>query len=126
MLVEKKKYILISEDEPGYANVLENKLSSKGFKVGVARDGAETMIKLREEQPDLLVLDLMMPKKDGFSVLRDVRSDKDLGKIPVIIVSNLGQEVDKEKVLKMGAVDYFIKTNVSIYEIVEGISKHLK
>jgi len=118
------KKILIAEDEKPIAKAMELKLVHSGFEVQVAFDGEEALEALKKEEFDLVILDLIMPKRDGFSTLQEIK--KRGIKIPVIISSNLSQEEDFKKAKELGAVDFFIKSNTPINDIVESIKKYLK
>jgi len=89
----------------------------------VAHNGVDAVSMLRGAKPkfDLFVMDLVMPEKDGFAVLEDMKKDQD--NTPVIVASNLSQKEDMERVKKLGAVDYFVKSNVSLSDIVQNINK---
>lgn len=117
------KKILIVEDEKPMARALVLKLTKEGYQAEAAYDGDEAMEKLDKEKYDLILLDLMMPKKDGFSVLADLKNKKK--KIPVIVSSNLSQEEDLAKAKKLGAVDFFVKSNTPISEVVKRVKKVL-
>ena len=106
--------------------ILTVKLKRAGFDVFLAIDGEEGIKKAKETKPDLILLDLILPKINGFAVLSEIKKTPVLKKVPVVILSNLGQESDVEKGLRMGAEDYLIKTNLSLSEIVEKVKKHLK
>lgn len=120
-----KKYILVAEDDKFYGKIFKRKFSKEGYDVEVASDGEKTLEKMRDKKPDLLLLDLVMPVKDGFEVLEEMQANDQLKGIKVIVISNLGQEGDVEKAKKLGASDYFIKSNVSIKEVVEIVKKNL-
>jgi len=107
--IMKRNKILIVEDEEILLGVLQKKLSAEGFEVAMARNGEEGLEKIREIKPDLVLLDIIMPKKDGFAVLEEMAAEKEMKNIPVIMISNSGQELELEKALKMGAKDFFIK-----------------
>ena len=115
------KKILIAEDEKPMANAMETKLTSEGFEVKIVEDGDEALNLLKKEKFDLFLLDLIMPKVDGFSVLEEMKEKKI--KVPVIILSNLSQEEDIKKTKALGAKGYFIKSNMSLGEIVSQIKK---
>lgn len=117
------KKILIAEDEKPIAKAMELKLNHSGFEARAVFDGEEALEALAKEKFDLVVLDLIMPKRDGFSTLSEIK--KRGIKVPVIISSNLSQEEDKEKAKNMGAIDFFIKSNTPINEIVDNIKKYL-
>jgi DNA-binding response OmpR family regulator len=122
--MENKKKILVTDDEFAIANALSLKLSKLGFDVKIANDGEEAFNLIKSENFDIVLMDLMMDKKDGFSVLEDMRKEN-IG-TPVIITSNLGQDEDKERAEKLGAVGYFVKSNTPISEIVEKVEKILQ
>jgi len=119
----KAKKVLIVEDERPMSKALKIKLEHEGLTVDVADDGAEGLVRLREGGYDLVVLDLIMPNVDGFTVLETMRSEG--LKTPVVVASNLSKEGDSDRVKSLGAIDYFIKSNTSLSEIVQNIIKHL-
>jgi DNA-binding response OmpR family regulator len=85
------------------------RLEVNGFKVVAAKDGQEAIDKTKKENPDLLILDLMMPKLDGFEVCRMLKFDDNFRDLPIIVLSALDQQQDREKAIKAGADEYFIK-----------------
>lgn len=117
--------ILVAEDDKAYANIYRVKLTNEGFSVDIATHGEEAITKARATKPDLILLDLIMPQKDGFDVLEALKSDNALKKIPVIIFSNLSQNEDLERAKKMGAADYLVKANISIHEMVDKVKKFI-
>ena len=119
----KEKKILIAEDEKPMARALELKLKSAGFDVKVVGDGEEALVEIVKGAYDLVLLDIMMPKKDGFVVLEEAKSRGNL--TPIIISSNLSQNEDIEKAKQLGAVDYYVKSDITISEIIERIKKAL-
>lgn len=119
------KNILIIEDDEQVARVYRVKLEQDGIKSATAGDGEEGLRKIISEKPDLVLLDLMLPKEDGFWVLEELKKKPELKKIPVIVLSNLGQKGDEERALGLGAKDYMIKTDVSIKEVVDKVKKFL-
>ena len=120
------KTILIIEDDKFLRELIVQKLIKEGFEISEAVDGEEGMKKVKEEKPDLILLDLILPGIDGFEVLARMKEDPVLAAIPVIILSNLGQKEDVERGLKLGAVDYLIKAHFTPREIIEKIKKALK
>jgi len=118
--------ILIIEDDKFLRELITRKLLNEAYEVSEAVDGEEGIKKIKEEKPDLILLDLILPGIDGFEVLSKMREDPALAQIPVIILSNLGQKDDVEKGLKMGAVDYLIKAHFTPGEIIEKIKVVLK
>lgn len=121
-----KKYVLIAEDDPAYGSVYQAKLENEGYEVAVVENGDMVLARMRERAPDLLILDLVMADKTGFEVLEELRNDMLLKDTKVIVASNLSQAVDRERVQKFNIVDYFVKSNVSIAEMVGKIKKALQ
>lgn len=121
---ESRKYILVAEDDPFYARIYHFKLKKEGYEVVVVGDGEELLKKARERRPDIILTDLVMPVMNGFEVLVELSKDSVLKDVPVIVFSSLGQEGDIERAKKFGADDYFIKTDVSIHELVEKVKKY--
>jgi DNA-binding response OmpR family regulator len=117
--------ILIVEDDKFLRELIAKKLKNEGFDVVEAVDGKEGLKKIKEERPDLVLLDLILPGIDGFEVLARVKEDPNLAQIPVIILSNLGQREEVERGLKLGARDYLIKAHFTPGEIVEKIKNIL-
>ena len=115
------KKILLVEDDKFLANLLKLKLEKQGFEVTQAFDGEEALKKLASFLPDLMLLDIILPKKNGFELMEDINKDPKLSKIPVIITSNLAQEEDISKGRNLGAIDYFVKSRSTIDELVEKI-----
>ncbi|MDP2656082.1 MAG: response regulator [bacterium] len=119
--MEKAKKILIMEDEKPMARALELKLTHAGFDAIAVFDGEAGMALLEKEEFGLIILDLVMPKMDGFSVLQALK-DKKID-IPVIVSSNLSQPDDETRARDLGAKDFFIKSNTPIASIVEHVQK---
>ncbi len=119
------KKILIVEDDNFLANAYRVKLSKAGFDIKNAYDGVEALSLLQTYTPDLILLDIVMPKKDGFTTLEEIKKNESLKNIPVILASNLGQKEDIEKGLKLGAIDFFVKTDFSLNNLIEKINKIL-
>ncbi|MDD5055655.1 MAG: response regulator [Candidatus Peribacteraceae bacterium] len=111
--------ILIVEDEKPLSHALAMKLKHDGFETDLATNGAEAIEKLKEQSFAMVLLDLIMPVVDGFGVLEEIRSRK--LKTPVIILSNLGQDEDRAKAKELGAVDYFVKSNTPIADIISRV-----
>jgi len=120
------KKILFIEDEPTLQKTAGEFLEQKGYEVQKALDG-ETGLKLaREHKPDLILLDLILPKKDGFEVLKELKGDKETADIAVIILTNLEGGVDVEKALELGATTYLVKANYKLEEVAKKIEELLK
>jgi len=118
--------ILIIEDDEFLRELITQKLVKEDFEISEAVDGEEGIKKIKEEKPDLVLLDLILPGIDGFEVLSRMKKELTLAPIPVIILSNLGQKDDVEKGLKMGAIDYLIKAHFTPGEIIDKIKAALK
>ncbi|OGZ17624.1 MAG: hypothetical protein A2Z78_00520 [Candidatus Nealsonbacteria bacterium RBG_13_36_15] len=118
--------ILIVEDDKFLRELIVQKLIKENYEVSEAIDGEQGIKKIKEEKPDLILLDLILPGIDGFEVLSRMKEDPELSSIPVIILSNLGQKEDVERGLKLGAIDYLIKAHFTPGEIIEKIKKALK
>ena len=115
------KKILFIEDEPALQKTLAGTLGREGYEVFSALDGdAGTALAVREH-PDLILLDLVLPKKDGFAVLEELKKNQETKNIPVIIMSNLESTGDVERALELGATTYLVKTSYSLEEIAEKI-----
>jgi CheY-like chemotaxis protein len=121
------KKILLVEDEDIMIDLLQRKLSKEGYEVSVARDGEEGLKKMREmdPKPDLILLDIIMPKMGGFEVMEEMAKDEKLKKIPVIVISNSGQPVELDKAKKLGAKDWLIKTEFDPKEVLEKVKKQI-
>lgn len=102
--------IIIIEDDHFFQNFYSIKLKDLGYQVEVANNGQEGIDKVKIYLPDLVLLDLIMPVKDGFQVLTELKSDPVLSKIPIIVFSTLGQETDIKKAISLGARDYINKS----------------
>lgn len=120
------KTILLAEDDQFLSNIFAAKLQAHGFRVIQAFDGEATLEKLKTERPDLILLDLIMPKKDGFEILAAIKATELLKTIPVVILSNLSQDEDIKKTRAMGAVGYLVKSNLTPQELVDRIRAFLR
>lgn len=120
-----KKKILVAEDDLFLANVYKSKLKKEGFDFQIAKDGDETMNLLKEFQPDLLILDLVMRGKDGFRVLEMIKLEPTLKNVIIVVASNLGQKEDINKCIALGASDYFIKSDVTLEAIITKVKNLL-
>jgi DNA-binding response OmpR family regulator len=120
------KRILIVEDDRFLRELIVKKLANEGYEALEAVDGEQGLQKTKEEKPDLILLDLILPGINGFEVLALKKDDASVSGIPVIILSNLGQKEDVEKGLGLGAVDYLIKAHFTPGEIIEKVRNILK
>lgn len=119
------KKILIAEDDKFLQNVYSVKFTKAGYKVFMASNGNEALKLIEQNAPDLILLDLVMPGKDGFSFLEDYSKNSKMNKIPVIVTSNLGQQEDIDKALKLGAKDYVIKSDMALSGLLEKVANIL-
>jgi len=117
--------ILVVEDDKFLRELISQKLVKESYNVSEAVDGEEGLKKVKDEKPDLVLLDLILPGIDGFEVLARMREEQGVAKIPVIILSNLGQKEDIEKGLSLGAVDYLVKAHFTPGEIIGKIKRIL-
>ena len=117
--------ILFVDDDNFLRKVYQAELAERNYEVVLAADGLEGLEKAQLEDPDLIILDMIMPKKNGFEVLTELQRNPKTRSIPVIILSNLGQEDDKKKGIDLGAVDYLKKDNMTLDLLVEKISQYL-
>jgi len=117
------KKILLIEDEEILINLLQKKLANEGYDISVARNGQEGLESIKEIRPDLILLDIIMPKMGGFEVLEEMQKDQELKNIPVIIISNSGQPVEIDRAQKLGVKDWLIKTDFDPQEVIDKVKK---
>lgn len=122
---DSKLKILFVDDDNFLRKVYKSELSEQGYEVILAADGEEGLEKAQISDPDLIILDMIMPQKNGFEVLMELQNNPATKNIPVLILSNLGQEDDIKKGLDLGAVDYLVKDNITLATIVEKVSHYL-
>jgi len=120
---QQKIDVLIAEDDMFLRKILATKFGKEGFEVRTAQNGEEAMKLLNEKVPALLVLDLIMPKMSGFDVLAEVRANSEIADLPVVVLSNLGQEEDINRVNELGALSFLSKADNSINHIVARIKE---
>ncbi len=116
--------VLIIEDDKSLREMYESKLDKEGFAVSTAIDGEDGISKIKSGQPDLIMLDLMMPKKNGFDVLEEVNKDDTLNKTPIIVLSNLGLDDDINLAKSLGAREYLIKSSIMLNDLVKKIHQY--
>ncbi|MFA5211111.1 MAG: response regulator [Patescibacteria group bacterium] len=122
----KKKYsILIVDDDEFLVNIYKTKFEMEKFKVYTAGDGEEGLLVAQRKKPDIILLDILMPKTDGLTMLEKLKQNSILKDIPVILHTNLGQKEDVKKGLVKGASDYVIKSHFKPSEIVDKVKKIL-
>lgn len=125
-MADNKVKILLIEDEEMLANMYEVKFQNEGFDLTKALDGADGLEKAKSIKPDFILLDIIMPKMDGFSVLKSLKEDPATKDVPVVLLTNLGQDEDIAKGKELGAVGYLVKANITPSEVVEEVKKKMK
>lgn len=123
--MDTKKKILLVEDDAALANVYKTRLEVEGFDVRHVDNGEDALSNAVEYRPDLIVLDVMMPKIDGFDVLDILRQTPETTGMRVIMLTALSQAKDKERAEKLGADDYLVKSQVVISDVISRIKHHL-
>ncbi len=118
------KHILLVDDDIVLSEMYAERLKAAGYTVTVEHDG-EAGLAQAKNKPDLILLDIMMPKMNGLDVLKQLKDDAELGKIPVILLTALIQELDRVKGIKGGAVDYYVKSEVMPGDLIKRIEKVL-
>lgn len=122
---DSKVKILFVDDDSFLRKVYDSELTEHDYDVVLAVDGQDGLDKARSVDPDLIILDMVMPKKNGFEVLTELQSDPATAHVPVIILSNLGQQADRQKGLDLGAVDYLVKDSTTLGVIMTTIDNIL-
>ncbi|MEX0877776.1 MAG: response regulator [Candidatus Spechtbacterales bacterium] len=117
--------ILFIEDEEYLQMTLGERLKEEGYEILTALDGELGLETAQKEQPDLILLDLILPKKDGFEVLEELKKSEELEHIPVIVLTNLEESRDIQRVLDAGATTYLVKANYEMEEVVKKIKNVL-
>lgn len=118
-----QKIVLLADDDPLVIRMYQNKLQNDGYKVEIARDGEEVLVHVMKQKPDLILLDVMMPKMNGVETLKELKKEPKTQDIPVIILTNLGdKKEDVEGATRLGALDYLVKSNITL----KGLSKRVK
>jgi len=123
--MKNKNLILIIEDDKFLLKAYEIKLKKEGFNVILAKDGTTGLSSAEKELPSLIILDLMLPRMNGFEVLKKLKSSESLKDTPVIVISVLGQKADQEKAIMLGAEKYLIKTDHTLEEVIKNIKRYL-
>ena len=122
--MENKK-VLIVEDDSVLANALSLSLKDKGYVIEVASDGEEAEEKIMSMKPDMVLLDLLLPVKSGFEVLKKMRETEEVKNTPVVILTNFEQESSVDEGMKLGAKDYIVKANIDIQDVPEIVKKYI-
>lgn len=116
-----KRKILLVEDDLTLMEMYKMKFTEEGYEVLVSTNGADAIDQGKKELPDIVLLDIILPGMDGFAILEALKKDQKTKAIPVILLSNLGQDSDMEKGKKLGAVDYLVKANFTPTQVAEKI-----
>ena len=118
-----KKLILLVEDDEFLAELYATKLNLEGFEVNLAGDGEKGLKMVKEKKPDLVLLDIVLPKMDGFEVLKKIKASSQVKDVPVILLTNLSQKDEVKRGLDLGADDYLIKAHFMPSEVVKKIKQ---
>lgn len=121
----KKNKVLIVEDEATISALYKTKLEAGGFEVLTADNGSDGLGLAKKQKPNIVILDVILPQLDGFAVLEELKKDSSTKKIPVIMLTNLGTDEDKEKGKKMGARDYLVKSNLTPAQVEDVIKRNI-
>ena|SRR3989338_3148002 len=121
-----KKLIMLVEDDEFLAELYATKLKLENYEVALATDGEKGLKMIKEKKPDLILLDIILPKMDGFEILKAIKNEKELKDIPVILLTNLSQKDEVKKGLDLGANDYLIKAHFMPSEVVKKIKQTIK
>ena len=119
------KKILFIEDETALQQAVGKVLRESGYEVLSAMDGEEGLANAKSKEPDLILLDLILPRKDGFALLEELKKNPETRRIPVLVLSNLGENAQVERALSLGADAYMVKTSYRLHEVVEKIKAML-
>lgn len=125
LMDETPRKVLLVEDDQFLASLLKTRLQKENFEVVIAKNGEEALKNLEEFIPDLILLDIILPGKSGFEILEEMQTNPKLHKVPVLIISNLGQESDIARGRELGAIGYFVKARTSIDEVINEVNKTL-
>ncbi len=125
MDAQNQKKVLLVEDDDALASVYQTRLQAEGFDVQRVPNGEDALAKTLEYKPDLMLLDVMMPKVSGFDVLDILRNTPETANLKVIMLTALSQDADKERAESLGVDDYLVKSQVVIADVVEKIKQHL-
>lgn len=126
MVDDSKKTIVLADDEQFIRAAYKDGLERAGYKIVTAENGEEAFAAVEKSTPDLLLLDLIMPKLNGFDTLKKLKADEKYKDLKVVILTNLSQDTDKEEVTSLGAIDFVVKSDYSMQEIVDKVAGYLK
>jgi len=122
----KEKYVIIADDNEFFSNVFSTEFTKSGYKTDVVANGQQVLDLAERQRPDLIILDLIMPVKDGFDTLTELKNNEKLKDVNVVVLSNLGQSEDIEKAKRLGAAGYIIKKDLAIKDLFSEVSKYLE
>lgn len=125
-MTEQKKKILIVEDDRSLQNALVEMVSQEGYETVSALDGEEGLKKIEELMPDLVLLDIILPKKDGYEVLSEIKKNEKTKNIPVLILTNLEEVDNVQKALDLGATTFMVKSDFSLKDVLAKVKESLK
>lgn len=125
MPAPKKPHVLLIEDDSFFAHIYKTKFEMEGFKVSISENGEAGLADARKKKPQVILLDVLLPKKDGFTVLSEMKADKRVSHIPVILLTNLGQKEDVARGMALGAEGYLIKAHFKPAEVVNHVKSAL-
>ena len=117
--------VLVADDEPDILEILKYNLTNEGYDVVTAKDGDEALEKIRRFQPDLIVLDVMMPKVSGFDVLDILANTPETANLKVVMLTALSQEADGKRAQELGVDDYLVKSQVVITDVIDRLKHHM-
>jgi len=120
------KKILVVEDEPALQKSLLEYLKRENFETLGASNGEDGIVLAKKERPDLILLDIVLPRKNGYEVIKELKSDDNTSRIPIVLLTNLGSYADVEKALNLGATTYLVKADYKLEEIIAKIKEILK
>ena len=123
--MSKKKKLVVVEDDPFLSKVYKSKFEDSEFDVSFATDGLEGLEIIKKNKPDLVLLDLIMPKMDGFEVLEAIRKNSEIKNTKVIVLTNLGQDEDEKRCAELGVLEYIVKSDIPIGEVIEKVNKYV-
>jgi len=119
------KKILLVEDDPFLIEIYSTKLKEAGFQVDTAEDGDTALRKVKENLPELMLLDVVLPNFNGWEILRKIKEDKEIKSVKVVILSNLGEKEEIEKGINLGATKYLVKAHYTPSEVITEVKKIL-
>lgn len=119
---DEKKKILLVEDDPMIVEMYKMRLEEEGFEVLITDRGSEALEWAISRRPEVVLLDIILPEVDGFSILQNLKNSQETKDIPVLLLTNLGQESDQEKGRQMGVTDYFVKSQHTPADIIQKIN----